>query len=66
MSEIANLGSTRLKPSKNKDSKALVGVINHNGIAYLITKREEPAVDEATGKVVRIAEYSLGILPKSK
>jgi len=66
MSEIANLGSTTLKPSKNKDSKALVGVINSNGIAYLITKREETAVDEATGKEVRIAYYSLGILPKKK
>ena len=66
MSEIANLGSTRLKPSKNKDSKALVGVINNNGIAYLITKRVETAVDESTGKEVPIATYSLGILPKSK
>ena len=65
MPQIANLGSTQLSAPKNKKptSPKAVGRISHNGITYLISKFVNEVEDES-GKVVKIATYSLSILSK--
>jgi len=65
MSEIANLGSTQLSAPKNKKptSPKAVGRISHNGITYFLSKFVNEVEDES-GKVVKVATYSLSMISK--